>query len=465
MSFDKGPLHQEKSDKMHDQAGFVPAPEHSGWHSRLHMRISNQLPAWRGRVTNLVRHRGSHKIDEVTIEQAFGGMRGVQALVSDISNVDPSKGLLLRGYTIDEVLENLPRIDGSEYPLAGGLYFLLLVGELPNLDEAMMVEDEWKKRSRIPEYVIDVIRTLPIDTHPMTLFSTAILSMQRESLFAYQYQEGIAKTDYWQPTLEDSLNLTAKLPALAAFIYNLKYRGGEYIAPDPDLDWSANFARMIGKDVPGYYDLCRLFFVLHADHELGNASAHASHLVGSTLSDVYYSSAAGMTALAGPLHGLANQGCLNWLLGVMDHFNGELPTRDQIEDYVLEWLRSGRVIPGYGHAVLRRTDPRFMAQIRFGKKHLPDDPMFQLVRLVYDVVPRVLAETGKVSNPWPNVDAANGTLQYYFGVREFDMYTVLFGTSRILGLTANVVWARALGQPIERPKSTTTERLEQMAGV
>ncbi|MCX7607724.1 MAG: citrate (Si)-synthase, partial [Anaerolineales bacterium] len=212
----------------------------------------------------------------------------------------------------------------------------------------------------------------------------------------------------------------------------------------------------------GYEDLSRLYFILHSDHELGNVSAHATHLVGSALSDAYYAFSAGLNGLAGPLHGLANQECLAWLISVRDRFGG-VPTRQQLYDFAWETLNSGKVIPGYGHAVLRVTDPRFTAQLEYAKKHFPEDTLVQIAELVYEVVPQVLKEQGKAKNPAPNVDAISGTLQYYYGVREFDFYTVLFGVGRSLGVMANLVWARALGQPIERPKSVTTAMLEDAA--
>jgi citrate synthase len=121
------------------------------------------------------------------------------------------------------------------------------------------------------------------------------------------------------------------------------------------------------------------------------------------------------------------------------------------------------VIPGYGHAVLRKTDPRYTAQNEFAKKHLPNDPLFQLVNMIYEVAPGVLTEHGKTKNPWPNVDAHSGVIQWYYGVREWDFYTVLFGVGRALGVLANLVWDRGLGYAIERPKSVTTEMLEKWA--
>ncbi len=426
-------------------------------------KIAVQVPAWRERVSKLVKEHGNVKVDEVNIGQVYGGMRDIKSMVTDISYVDPQEGIRLRGFSIPEILEKLPKPAGTEMPPAGGLYYLLLIGEIPSLDDALAVEEEWKKRAGIPQYVTNVLKAMPAGTHPMTLFSQAILALQTESQFVRRYNEGIKKNDYWEPTLEDSLDLTAKIPAIAATIYNLKYRNGASAQPDSKLDWSANFAHMIGKGGnKDYVELCRLYFILHSDHESGNVSAHTTHLVASALSDIYYACSAGMNGLAGPLHGLANQECLAWLLDVQKSF-GKLPSRAELEKFAWDTLNSGKVIPGYGHAVLRKPDPRFIAQLQFGEKYMPKDELFRLVALVYEVIPDVLTKLGKVKNPWPNVDAISGSLQYYYGIREFDFYTVMFGISRILGITANAVWARALGQPIERPKSMTTKMLEDVA--
>lgn len=425
-------------------------------------RIISKLTAERSRMKKLVSEHKSFKVADVTVEQIYGGIRGVPIGVTDVSHVNPQEGLRLRGYTIPEVLEKLPKADGAEFPLAGGLYYLLMTGELPTRQEADQVEIEWKVRSNVPEHVFKSLAPMPAYTHPMTLFSQAILALQSESVFARRFYYGIDKEDYWGYYLEDSLNLTAKLPTIIANIYNLKYRNGIFVQPNPKLDWSANFAWMVGKNDPAYMDLMRLFVVLHSDHEGANVSTHASHLVGSALSDIYLSCAAGMTGLAGPLHGLANQECLRWLLDVMAHFNNKLPTDDQLRDYLNKFIASGRLIPGYGHAVLRVTDPRFLAQRDFAFKYLSNDPVFQLVEKVYQILPDILKQNEKVKNPWPNVDAINGTLQHHFGLTEMDFYTVLFGFSRILGISTHVTWSRALGKPIERPKSLTTDILEQM---
>ena len=424
--------------------------------------ISAELPAWRERVNKLVVENSDVVVDQVTVGQVYGGMRSVKGLVTDISYVDPNEGIRFRGFTIPEVLDMLPKPAGSLMPYVGGLYYLLLIGEVPTEAQALDVENEWKKRAEIPDFVFDVLKSLPRDSHPMMMFSTAILALHHGSIFARRYQEGMTRDEYWEPMLEDSLNLTAKLPSLAAYIYSLKYGNGEFIQPRTDLDWGANFAYMMGNPSQEYIDLSRLYFILHSDHESGNASAHATHLAASTLSDIYFAFSAGLNSLAGPLHGLANQEALRWLLGIHEEYNG-VPSKDELYQYAWEKLNSGQVIPGYGHAVLRKPDPRFTAQFNYAQDHMPEDEIFQIAHLVYDVVPQVLIEQGKAKNPAPNVDAISGTLQYHYGIQEFEFYTVMFGVGRALGVSANAVWSRALGQPLERPKSLTTAMLEDIA--
>jgi citrate synthase len=428
----------------------------------LHEKISAQLPEWRERIRFLSKQHADVKVDDVTVGQVIGGMRDIKSLLTDVSFVDPAHGILFRGMNIPELLKKLPKARGGKMPLVGGLYYLLMIGEVPTKEQAMEVEAEWAKRADVPDYVFKMIKSMPKETHPMTLFSQAVLALQNTSVFAQRYHS-MKKDVYWEAALEDSLDLTAKLPVIAAYIYRMKYFG-ENKKPryNPKQDYGLNFARMMRvPDKKGYAELARLYFILHSDHESGNVSAHTMHLVGSALSDPYLSFSAALNGLAGPLHGLANQECLGWLIEVKNKFGG-VPSRDELYKFAWDTLNSGHVIPGYGHAVLRVPDPRYMAQLEFAKKRFPDDELVRLAELVFDVVPQVLKEQGKAKNPAPNVDAISGTLQHYYGVREFDFYTVLFGVGRALGVTANYVWARGLGMPLERPKSLTTKMLEDM---
>ena len=432
--------------------------------SKLKEKLYEKIEGWRPRTTRLVKEYGNVKVGDVTIAQVIGGMRGVKGLTTDISYLDPYEGIRFRGYTIPEVLEKLPKVAGYEMPFVEGFIYLLLTGDMPTETEVKEIGDEFKERRFVPQYVFDILRAMPRDTHPMTMFSAAVLSMQRESIFAKKYAEGMSKMDYWDPMYEDALNLLAKLPEIAAYIFRMKYRGDTIIAPDPDLDMGGNFAHMMGIDKP-YDDVARLYFILHSDHESGNVSAHTGHLIASALSDLYYSVSGMLDGLAGPLHGLANQEVLRWIQGVMDKMGGKVPTEEEMKKFVWDTLNSGQVIPGYGHAVLRKTDPRYKAQRDFCLKHLPDDPIFKYVDVLYKVVPPILQEQGKAKNPWPNVDAQSGVIQWHYGLKEYDFYTVMFGIGRAIGVSSNIIWDRALGYAIERPKSLTTPMLEEIAGI
>jgi citrate synthase len=429
----------------------------------LHEKVAEQLPAWRERYKLLAKDYAEVVVDKVTVGQIVGGMRDIKSMVTDISFVDPAEGIRFRGMSIPEVLKALPKPRGAKMPYVGGLYYLLVVGEVPTREQALEVEAEWAKRVAVPDYVYKMLKSMPRETHPMTLLSQAVLALQNGSAFAKKYHEGMKKDAYWEPALEDSLDLTAKLPVIAAFIYRMKYFG-ETKKPkyNPRLDYGANFAKMMGvADQKGRADMARLYLIIHSDHESGNVSAHTMHLVGSALSDPYLSFSAALNGLAGPLHGLANQESLGWLVSVIQKFNG-VPSRDDLYKFAWDTLSSGKVIPGYGHAVLRVPDPRFTAMMNFAQENFPEDDLIRLAALVFEVVPTVLKEQGKAKNPAPNVDAISGSLHYHYGVRDFDFYTVLFGVGRALGVTANYVWARALGQPLERPKSLSTKMLEDV---
>jgi citrate synthase len=433
--------------------------------SLLKKKLQGKIEAFRPRTTKLNKEFAEVLIDKVTIGQCIGGARDIRSLVTDISYLDPQEGIRFRGKTIPETFTALKpfTVPGAEMPTVESFFAFLLTGEVPTKDEEREIFGIWKEREQLPKYVVDVLRAMPRDTHPMTMFSAGILAMQRESVFAKRYGEGnLKKTEMWDPMYEDAMTLLARLPQLAAYIYRMKYKGDTHIPSDPKLDWGGNFAQMIGQVKP-YDDVARMYFILHSDHESGNVSAHTAHLVASALSDAYYAYSAGINGLAGPLHGLANQEVLGWIQNTMKKLNNADPTKDQIEKFLWDTLNAGQVIPGYGHAVLRKTDPRFVAQNEFARKHLPDDLTFKYVNTIYEVAPAVLTKHGKTKNPWPNVDAHSGCIQWHYGVREWDYYTVLFGIGRALGVLANLVWDRGLGYAIERPKSVTTEMLEKWA--
>ncbi len=423
----------------------------------LKQKFFEKASAQKAEMKALLKEHGNKVVGEVTLAQTFGGMRGVKSMVWDASNLDATEGIRFRGYNIPQLRELLPKVEGGKEPLPEGLFWLMLVGEVPTKEQVQWLSDEWEKRASIPDHTFKALDALSPDTHPMTQFSMAVLSMQTESVFAKRYAEGMSKHDYWDAAYEDTMNLVAKLPRVAAYIYRRTYHNGDHIAPRTDLDWAGNYAHMLGIDSADFKSLMRLYLTIHADHEGGNASAHTVHLVGSTLSDAYYSLSGGLNSLAGPLHGLANQEVIKWIFELVEKLGTTKPSKEQIAQYVQETLDSGKVIPGYGHAVLRQPDPRFTAQREFAKEYIKDDDYVNIVWNLFDVVPGILGALGKVKNPWPNVDAHSGALLVHYGLKEYSYYTVLFGVSRALGVLANGCWSRAMGFPLERPKSVTSD--------
>lgn len=428
---------------------------------KLKEKFKIKSSALRAEMRAMLKEQGGKKVDEVKLSQVFGGMRGVKSMIHETSQLDPIEGIRFRGYSIPELREILPKRPGDTEPLPEGLFWLMLVDEVPTQEDVDWLSDEWERRGELPQNTLNVLNSLSDDTHPMAQLSIAIVSLTSESVFSKKYAEGMPKTDYWDATYEDAMNLIAKMPRVAAYIYRKTYHNGDHIAPDLNLDWAGNFAHMLGIDDSTFKSLMRLYMTIHADHEGGNASAHTAHLVGSTLSDCYFSFGAAMNSLAGPLHGLANQEVIKWIFEMIDKLGTRTPTNDQIAQYVKDTLAEGRVIPGYGHAVLRQPDPRFTAQRVFAEKHLSDSELVQIVWKIFDVVPPILESLGKVKNPWPNVDAHSGALLVHFGMDQYSFYTVLFGVSRALGIMAALCWARALGIPLERPKSVTTNFVKE----
>ncbi|MFH1278263.1 MAG: citrate (Si)-synthase [Candidatus Eisenbacteria bacterium] len=431
----------------------------------LQQRLEELVPKWREERGRLLKEKGDAVISKVTVAQAFGGMRGVKGMICDTSVVEPGQGLFIRENFLLDIMDLWPE----------QTFVLLLTGEIHDRESELIkaYQLEMDKRSWLPDYVYDVLEAMPEDSHPMCMLDTGILVMEKESTFRYMYDKGMRKEDYWKATLDDSLNLLAKLPSLAAAVYRLRYDKGGYIDWTPGLDWGANYANMLGIPDPNgeFAELMRLYLHFHCDHEGGNVSANTCHTVGSALSDPYYAVSAGLNGLAGPLHGLANQECLGWIIETIEKFGG-VPSEKQIRDYAFETLRAGKVVPGYGHAVLRVTDPRFTGFNMFGKKYIPEDPVFKTVDTVFNVVPKVLEEfsnervkAGKnpIANFWPNVDAGSGALLYHYGLTEFEYYTVLFSVSRAMGMLSQLVWNRAVGTALTRPKSVSMKWIGENA--
>ncbi len=413
----------------------------------LQNRIEAALPTLAANAEELVDAHGDKVVSELTVRQLYGGMRGVRALICDTSSVDPERGLIIRGIPVGELTDRTPE----------EIFFLLCTGALPDRGSLEELQRHLAERYAVPDYVWNVLKAMPPGSHPMTMFDTAILVMQRDSRYAAE-RGSTPRKDHWKLCLDDAITLLGRLPGVAAGVYRLRFNKGQPIPADPKMDWSESFAHMMGMNDPQgeFRDLMRLYLVLHSDHESGNVSAHTGHLVGSAGSDLFYSICAALNGLAGPLHGLANQECLAYVLEILDRFR-RVPTDDQLAGAVRERLAGGQVIPGYGHAVLRCDDPRYTAFVAHGEKICAGEDVFETVKALYRVVPPALVEQGKAKNPHPNVDAASGALLHHFGITEFSYYTVLFGLSRAMGISAQYVLDKAFLTPIERPKSVTTD--------
>jgi citrate synthase len=432
----------------------------------LKERMAELIPEHQATVKEFRAKHGGDEIGKVTVDMAYGGMRGIKGLVTETSVLDPDEGIRYRGLTLFDCKDQLPPAPGGTEMLPEGVFWLLLTGEVPTPEQSAALSKEWAARADVPTHVTDMINAFPTTLHPMSQFSAACTALNSESIFAKRYAEGMSKTEYWDATYEDSMNLIAKIPTVAAMIYRNVFKDGQVACIDADKDLSYNYANMLGYgDNNDFCELMRLYLAIHADHEGGNVSAHTCHLVGSALSDPYLSFAACLNGLAGPLHGLANQEVLKFIRGAVEEMGTETPTDQQLTDYTWGLLNSKRVVPGYGHAVLRVPDPRFVCQQQFAENYIKDDNYVNLVHQIFRLAPGILQEHGKAKNPWPNVDAHSGVLLQHYGLTEMNYYTVLFGVSRAIGVLASLTWDRALGLPLERPKSMSTPGLKKFLGV
>ncbi len=419
--------------------------------ANLKETLEEKIPLWRSAARELLKENADTVVSRITVKQLFKGWRGVNAVLCDTSYVDPKDGLYIRGIPVLEL------IDRS----AEEIFFLLCTGELPSPEALQALENDIQSRAEVPKYVWRTLMKLPEDTHPMTMLSIAMLAMQRESVFLKRYNEGMAKTDRWEATLEDALNIIARLPVVAATIYRVGIQKKEFIPPQPGLNFSDNFANMLGIEDPNstFKEFVKRFVVVHSDHEGANASVLTSRVVNSSLSDLYYSISGAMNSLAGPLHGLANQESVKFVQTIETEFGG-VPEKAALKDYTWNLLQSGKVIPGFGHAVLRFHDPRYTALFDFGKTICPNDTVFRIVEMLGNVVPPLLKKQGKAKNPYPNIDGISGALLYHFGMTDLGYYTVMFSVAQILGICAQLIAERAVFGSIFRPKSVTTRWLQ-----
>jgi len=370
----------------------------------------------------------SEVLFEITRAHLNSGLRGYPVGTCWTSRVDPNEGVSYVGYPIGELAYMDPE----------AVVYLLHKKCLPSADELSAFKLDIASRATIDPQVLELLARLPRDGHPMEWLSAGLL-----------YLGMTGRTgDY----AEDALNLVARSPELVAGIFRIRSGWGDPIASQPELGLVENFVNMLG--VPGadptrLTRLLRTFYVLHMDHGGGNLSTFTGKAVASGLADMYSSMAAAMAGLSGPRHGRANQDCLNFVRKV-----GSSEPAD-IERFLREALANKELIYGFGHAVLRAEDPRATIQYELGEKICGKDPLFRTAATMRQVAVRVLLENPKISNPYPNVDAISGTLLNASGLTNSDYYTVLFGLSRVVGISAQIVDERlklrgGKGTPIYR---------------
>jgi citrate synthase len=366
---------------------------------------------------------------EIKVDNLETGMRGYPVGYCTTSSVDPVKGLFYMGRPVSELDQWEPE----------QVIYLLVKGKEGSKEEVKTFVEDLRSRSSCSLDLINAIKQLPRQAHPMKLFCAALLG----------------KNNY----REDCLNLIAKIPEIVATVIN-HHAGWETLRPSqPELGYMENFAHMLNVPKGNIQELTRvfkLFNILHYDHGGGNLSAFVGKAVASGLEDMYGSISAAMCALAGPRHGKANQDCLTFVKGILQEL-GENATEEQIEEYIRNKLARNELVFGFGHAVLRVEDPRAQVFYDLAERHYSQHPLVKIARLLRTAGPKVLKENPKISNPYPNVDAVSGIILTAAGFPYPEYYTVLFGLARVVGISRQIVYEReeardGKGTPIVRPK-------------
>ncbi len=370
---------------------------------------------------------------QVTEEHLETGLRGIPVGYCTTSTVDPQKGLFYRGIPVSEITEWSPE----------KVIYLLFHGKEPSPGEFDTFNAQLQKRAVVSPEVLKHIAKLPRQGHPMALFSAAILILGMYEL-----------KDDWN---EDCLNLIAKIPTIGAAVINHHADFGKMPKSRPDLGYMENFTQMLKvNQSEGFAHFMKLFNILHYDHGGGNLSTFVGKAVASGLEDLYGSIASAMNALAGPLHGRANQECLHFVEDMVEKLGADA-TEHTVEEAIRHRLANKELIYGFGHAVLRVEDPRATVQYGLGREKYRDHPLVRMALMIRSAGTKVLKENPKIANPYPNVDAISGSMLTAIGFPHPEYYTVLFGVSRSVGIAIQILYERCQardgrGTPIVRPK-------------
>ena len=374
---------------------------------------------------------------EVTSDHLNTGLRGVPVGTCRTSFVTPTEGVHYCGYPIAELAAFAPE----------DIIYLLFNKELPTPQQSEEIRAELAARATIPGDVESVLKTLPADGHPMDWLSVGIHTLGM-----------LETTNDWRA---DAMNLIARMPRLMGLLFRIRAgRADEIPADDPQASLVDRFVNALDLKDVDKQKMTRVistYLVLHMDHGGGNLSTFSGKAIASGHATVYSSMAGAMNALSGPLHGRANQSCLEFVLRV--------GTSDpvEVERFVRAELEAKRPVFGFGHAVLRAEDPRATVQFALGEEICPDDENFKIITALREVAPRVLRENPKISNPNANVDIASGALLHHIGLTDPTYYTTFFGWARVAGIGAQIVDERSVmrdgkGTPIYRPKYIAEEQ-------
>lgn len=403
------------------------------------------------------------KFQAIELDYLYSGMHGMVPMVWEVSEIHHEQGLKYRGYTIEETLENLPKEPNSDYPAAEGLFWLLLTGDIPNQEQVLEMRSELTNgRQTLPEEAQKLLKgSFAKSVSPISRLVATLTVISQHSKFRAGYGT-TRKAEYWISMLEDGLDLVAILPEIFALSYRFTYyNDGARGSVEPNSYWCSNVLKMLGAKDHEFGELIKLLVVCYADHDGANVCTHTSHLVGSTLSDPYLSLASGYCSLGGPYEGGVAKDALAFIENVRKEVDGKDYSFNKLKPAILRYINSGKLIPGFGHHVLKRTDPRFEALAKFGNKHLNGNENFKLAMALSNEVPRILRERKMVRNPNPNVEFLKGVILNHYGITQTDFYCCFIALARVLGVTAGLIWDRAAGIPLERPKSFSTSYMQK----
>lgn len=375
----------------------------------------------------------------ITKENLETGLRGYPTGYCPTSYVHPDKGLYYSGIAVDE----LTGLSLEE------VIYLLLYARKPTSDERSQFIHDLKKRAQIHPDVLAHIKSLPKSGSPLKLFACALLLEKM-----LNKREGRDGDDYW----EDCLDVVAKAPLLAGAVmaHVAGWNGDTPMLQDGYVERFVHSMHLPKAPSHDLKEAFRLFLMLHLDHGGGNLSTFVGKAVASGLEDMYGSLASAMLALEGPRHGRANQDALELLSDVQKEL-GLAATTDQIKEYLRKRLKEGGLIFGFGHAVLRVEDPRATIFYAFAQRHFKSNPLVQLAIHLREAASQVLKETGKVSDPYANVDAISGVVLIAAGFDYPQFFPLLFGASRCVGIARQIIYERleargGKGTPIVRPQ-------------